>query len=930
MIKLFITLALMLVSQAYAGDLFVPNADNILIKILGRIFGSDLFAGGGVSPLSAPMQTFNEGVLMLAGVYACYTLLTGILGTAHEGDVMGKKSSSVWIVIRYAIGTALILPVVGGYCTAQVLVAWLATQGNGLADSMWKQYTSTDNAAVIAVAGEEFPGIKDFVWNTYQTYGCLHALKGEIKQVDDIAFSGADKNSILGVTTVATADAETAYVGDKTEKYFPKDVCGTIRMPLMKVPTITTSPTVDQALVIDFDSAPALNAKVQEAQKAAFTTLIAQIDTLASDTIANNKAIEPAKLDALIVKYQETMAQLSSSLVSSINGLSTLSKNAQKGGWITSYTYFMQYAYLHDQISTALHNLPTSDGPKNAGHESLSGNFSGAIKPILQTVSDGGYVPSFGGYNQDGKSSEKTGDSGSFIDTIKGYWNKLKPSEIMKQVFLDKMESFKAKDGEFPIYTLIRLGDTMLGSATAALTAAGIALATIGAHPGIAALLQVLITVVLVPIIATGFLLKWFLPFLPFIIGVGVLGGMILGTAVSILVAPIWILGHLNPHADDLVGSSGNGYRVMLAMTLRPALTTFGVMISFSAILEIGKYISSAMAIGLALSQSGSGFFTQVVNYIAGPAIYAILMYKTIMQTLPYSHKIADEVLTVIGGGGFSPGSYADAVSHQDNHGAAGNAAASFAGGAAGALGARKLPGQEGGGNGGGEVGGGKGKGGIKNALDGKGGANAKFGDDKEGKGGKGGAGDGKMGFSAEQLQKSDLAKVVSGQAPVMMSEKQTALDSKLNSMKSFLSEGSQTKMDESIADSIQKNESMTDEAHLNESFKTALNNEYGVGAGALIKSAGAEGFDSKEAKELAGVYKQAKAEIKAASPYSSEKEILQTLSKATAQARQGFEAHRNSDMHKEDGKKLSDFVKQSFGNNLNLQANKDIEFKKD
>lgn len=691
MIRYIILVLMMFASQAFAGmpDVFTPTSDDWVIKILGKIFG-DLFPGGGVSPLGSAMEMFNSGILIIGGIYGVYTLKVGIMGTATDGKIMGKLSS-VWIVIRYCLATPLLIPLSTGFCTAQYLIAWVAIQGNGLADQMWDKYTSNQNAAIIAVAGEEFTGAKDLVYNIYQSYGCLYALKHELSgsgNIDPILLGDADKNTVLSIWSEENSDSYKYYFGDKNESKYSKDICGTITVPKINVPTITTSSSSEQALIIDFDAAPELSKKVQQVEKTAFDTLIASIDPLAQTTISSGKAIDYKQLDAITTNYQKTLAEISSSVVQSIDGLNTLSKNAKKGGWITSYTYFMQYAYLHDQISTALHNVPTADGPKNAGHESLSGNFSTTIVPVLKTVTDGGQFVAFGGYNQDGSDKSSSNDSGSFIDSIKGFMNKFKPTEILKKVFLDTHTAFTAKKGEFPIYTMTRMGNTMFVSATAGITASGVALATVGAHPGIAALLQVLISIIFVPMLAIGFMLKWYLPFLPFIIGIGVLGGIILGTAVSIIVAPAWILGHLNPHADDLVGSSGNGYRIMLAMGLRPALTTLGVATSFFIILAVGDYINEMIAPALLLSQSGSGFFTVVIDFIALPVLYGILIYKLIMNTLPMSHKIADEALQVLGGGGFSPGSYADAIAHQDNHGAAANAMGAAAGGAAGAMGA--------------------------------------------------------------------------------------------------------------------------------------------------------------------------------------------------------------------------------------------------
>jgi len=911
MIKLFIMFAMLLVNQAFAGDIFTPTSDNWVIKILGNIFG-DLFPGGGASPLAVMIGAFNQGVLLLGGVYASYTLISGIIGTANDGSVLGKKISSTWTPIRYALATALIIPVSNGYCIAQMLVAWMAVQGNGLADAEWNAYTSTENSAVIAVAGEEFTDVKGFIWNAYQSYGCLYALKDSLSHKDPILFGDNDKNAVATVFTESNANQVKYFFGDKTENMFPKDVCGTITMPLFKVPTITTSNTVDQALEINFDSAPALTAKVQTVQKQAFDALLTKIDNLASQTISANKAIDPALVEALSTDYQNTLAEVSSSVVSSINGLDTLSKNAKKGGWITSYTYFAQYAYLHDTISTALHNIPTAEGPSNIGHESAAqdGFFSDSIKPVLKTVADGGASIAFGGYDTD----DKNGSSGSFMDTLKSYINKLKPTEMMKKAFLDTQMKIKPKDGEFPTYILIRSGDAMFGTATAGLVVSGGILATIGAHPGIAALMQVLVGIVFVPMLATGFLLKWFLPFLPFIIGVGVLGGIVLGTAVSILVAPVWILGHLNPHADDMIGSSGNGYRVMLAMTLRPALTTMGVAISFLAILAIGKYINSMMTIALALSQSGSGFFTQVINFIAGPAIQGILYYKLIMNTLPFSHKIADEVLTVVGGGGFSPGSYADAISHSDHHGASAQALAGVAGGIAGAAAARHNQG-----NGGQPE--------LKDKPNGGGGAGAKFGN---------GSGDKPMGegemnspkFSGDKLQSSELAKVVSGNAPLVMNEKQAALSSRMDNMKGTLGEGSKEKFESAIVDSINnpKHEGYSDEQHLDHAYKVGLNQEFGAGAGSLVKGTSPKGFDSPEAKAMVDKLATAKADFKAASPYASEKEILGKLSKATAEAKAEFTDNKGSSRHMEGGKTIDQFVSDSLNKHLNLESNHDFD----
>ena len=135
--KIIMSLMLFALSaSAYSANLFDPSSDDVSIKALGAIFGGLLDAGG-QDPLLAGIKVFNAGVLLIGGVLAAYTIVAGVLGTAHEGELLGKKFSSLWIPIRYSVGTALVLPVIGGgYCVMQAIVMWLVVQGIGLADGV--------------------------------------------------------------------------------------------------------------------------------------------------------------------------------------------------------------------------------------------------------------------------------------------------------------------------------------------------------------------------------------------------------------------------------------------------------------------------------------------------------------------------------------------------------------------------------------------------------------------------------------------------------------------------------------------------------------------------------------------------------------------------------------------------------------------------
>ena len=100
---LFIFLSL-IPGFAFANNLFDPPTGDKSMTILAAVFGSlGTFGAGGADPLAAGIQAFNGGVLVIGGVLVAYTILVGTIGTAHDGEMLGKKFSSVWVPIRTAL-----------------------------------------------------------------------------------------------------------------------------------------------------------------------------------------------------------------------------------------------------------------------------------------------------------------------------------------------------------------------------------------------------------------------------------------------------------------------------------------------------------------------------------------------------------------------------------------------------------------------------------------------------------------------------------------------------------------------------------------------------------------------------------------------------------------------------------------------------------
>lgn len=118
---------------------FNPPVQDISVIFLSNIFGvvDGVLHGTGSQIIGQMFGVFNSAVLALGGTVLVYTTCVGTMNTAHEGEMLGKKWSSIWIPVRSVFGIGLLIPKATGYCVMQVMVMWIVVQGVGAADKVW-------------------------------------------------------------------------------------------------------------------------------------------------------------------------------------------------------------------------------------------------------------------------------------------------------------------------------------------------------------------------------------------------------------------------------------------------------------------------------------------------------------------------------------------------------------------------------------------------------------------------------------------------------------------------------------------------------------------------------------------------------------------------------------------------------------------------
>ena len=114
-----------------------------MLEYLSIIFGSNvgpIYLGGFANPvLQDIFAKFNIAILSVALLVMTYTSMVSTVNTAQDGQILGKKWSSVWLPIRSLLGLVIMVPIPGsGYTMVQSFALWFIIQAGNVADQTWE------------------------------------------------------------------------------------------------------------------------------------------------------------------------------------------------------------------------------------------------------------------------------------------------------------------------------------------------------------------------------------------------------------------------------------------------------------------------------------------------------------------------------------------------------------------------------------------------------------------------------------------------------------------------------------------------------------------------------------------------------------------------------------------------------------------------
>lgn len=668
---------------------FTPPPGDTSIDFLEEVFGSivgTIHSGGNVETgeaedvMGSMMGVFGGAVLFLGMLFVGYTTIKGTIDSAHDGEVLGKKMSSIWIPLRTVGGTALLLPLGHGYSLIQIIVLWLAIQGVGIGDAIWSR--AVDQMGKDGMLTRPMiPDSRPLAASILKFEVCAAAMNKQFaasgRSTKIQAVSSPRKVVNTGELNVALPDAIPVYgaanmiqryanasytVIDYKWKandssYMNPDVCGALTWKQSWEASEGNSNT-------KIIKEPILAAHAKAVQQ-----MILDIRPTAQQIVAGQKP-EAGALDSAANKYENSLRAAAKTAVSqtSDRARADFLSGAKDGGWLFAGTWYNHIVKMNDVMQSTLNALPAAepiDIVDKETKESLQ-TYQDVIttadeyaKNRVESIRNVYYTDTNIRAPRDGEGAweyVKKMLSAPFMGAINQMTQSIAGSNLNH---MSQMKSF----GD----VIVTTGEVMMAAMASAVGVsnswAAQATVKVGFDAGaVFQFLSSLITVLLISLFFFGATLSTYVPMIPFITWITSVVNWFVLVLESVIAAPLFAVAHVHPDGDDAVGKAGQGYMMILSLVMRPALMLFGLIGGMLLTQPIVGFINVGFMSVVAGIQADS--MTGIVSFVAYVAIYVIVMTTVVHIVFSLIHWVPDNIIRWIG---HAAGGIGDAQSTGDS-----------------------------------------------------------------------------------------------------------------------------------------------------------------------------------------------------------------------------------------------------------------------
>lgn len=124
--------------------------------------------------MKAMLQHYAFALLVIAVFLVIYLMVIVLVDSAKTGEPFGKRFNNVWAPIRLAMGIGLLVPIGGGYNSAQLIAFQMSHWGSALATNVWTIGLTSIHKGQFLSAAQPGPGY-DIMRGLFLSNLCVEA-----------------------------------------------------------------------------------------------------------------------------------------------------------------------------------------------------------------------------------------------------------------------------------------------------------------------------------------------------------------------------------------------------------------------------------------------------------------------------------------------------------------------------------------------------------------------------------------------------------------------------------------------------------------------------------------------------------------------------------------------------------------------------------
>lgn len=688
---------------ANAGNLVQPYLDatrpsdmstQAFTALLGQFFTNPFAAVGSASTLLGSMfLVFNTFILVAGTIWATYGIGVAIVQTAHEGQLMGKRLSQVWLPIRMVTGVASLIPAFGGFSLSQAVLVFATTIGIGAANLGYEamvqgtnNLTTVVSPSFVSPKAQGGSSLEEAAFTLFRARVCMQAQNDYVRQ-----------QQAVGVDMAAETISATSPAGLTGVQYGKPDnraFCGGIQVTANAVEGGRNSSSAVGYRVASVNYEGIARA-VQTRATGNFNQYVNGIAQLADDWYRNYQTYQTTggqrptvpvlQLEGLATSYYTAIQPAKGEADANAQALSSQAvESMKKFGWFGAGSWYATLAEVNAAVAQAAQSVNFAAIPMAIN--STTGGYNSELQKALSVLDSATQTASSDAANANSGASESSWQglcrivAGSI--TPPGY----RPTGncSLGQTFaMDLIDMSTAgaggatstSGGELrmidPIIAMKNMGDYMMVAAESLYVAysylneiTGIgdkdkedggllstAKKAVGGTMGklLAPLkgVQSLLPMIVGGMFIIGLIMSLWIPMIPF---VNWWGGLVQYLTIffeGIAAGPIWAFVHLDANGEGMGQRTETGYLFIINMLFRPFLMLLGFVAAAALMMVMGSFLFWLYPSVMSNVQGNS--ITGIFSVLGFLLIFWILMHTLVTTLSNLSVLLPDQALAWAG-----------------------------------------------------------------------------------------------------------------------------------------------------------------------------------------------------------------------------------------------------------------------------------------